>query len=318
MAGEEYSQISFHMVRCVVAMINEDIIKKINSIVGEFKIIKDHRKGSNRTGVLEIRVDDKKMFVKLHNRLSRWSPEVYAYRNWTHKLKEYAPELIHYFCHNDIYGIIITPIEGRTVNEYQINDENMLKIIYFKAGELLKTLHTNFQGTYFGIPDIDGLPLDRNIITDPVDYINISLENMFKSGYDKGVLYDNDKRLVQWCLNNSYVFKDSKPVPTNWDFSQNNWMVDTQGNFKGIIDFENMLWGIDLDSFGIVIERYTQNKPSLRKSIFEGYGLEDSIERQMQLRIISIKRAIADITYGSNTRDDRLISLGRSLINSLV
>ena len=299
-------------------MVNEDAIKIINSIIGEFQIIKDHRKGSDRTGVLEIVVDDKKMFVKLHNRLSRWSPEVYAYRNWNYILEGYAPKLIDYFCNNDIYGVIITPIEGRTVNEYQINNEDILKTVYYKAGEILKKLHTNFQGTYFGIPDVDGLPLEKNITTNPVNYINNSLENILKSGYDKGVLYESDKKLVQWCMNNSYVFKDSKPVPTNWDFSQNNWMVDSQGNFQGLIDFENMLWGIDMDSFGIIIERYTQNRPLLRKAIFEGYGLENSIKRQMQLRIISTKIAIADITYGANTEDKRLISLGRSLINNLI
>jgi len=186
--------------------------------VGEFNIVNDHINSSNRTGVIEIDANNEKMFVKIHNRLSRWSPEVYAYKNWTHIFKEYDPILKHSFCDDDTYGIIITSINGKTVNEYQIKDESILKKVYYKAGKLLRLLHENFEGTYFGIPAVDGLPLEDNPITDPVHYINFQLESILKSGYDKGLLNNSDKELVEWCMKNSEVFKNSKPVPTNWDF----------------------------------------------------------------------------------------------------
>jgi len=86
--------------------------------------------------VLEIETNNKRMFIKTHNRLNRWNPEVYAYQNWTYILEEYAPILIHSF-YDDIYGIIITPINGRTINEYQINDEKILEKSYYKVGQLL-------------------------------------------------------------------------------------------------------------------------------------------------------------------------------------
>lgn len=298
-------------------VINEEVIRIVNSLVGEFEIIKDHRNDSNRTGVLEINANNKRMFLKIHNRLSRWSPEVYAYKNWTHILGEYTPKLIHYFNDDNFYGIITIPIYGKTVNEYQINDEDILEPIYHKAGELLKQLHNNFEGTYFGIPAIDGSPLESNAKTNPVDYINSALEGILKSGYDKGLLDNSDKELVEWCMKHSDVFVNSKPVPTNWDFSQNNWMVDENAKFTGFIDFENMLWGIDVDSFGIVIERYTPNRPKLRKALFEGYGLENSEEKQLQLKIVSVKIAIADITYGASIGNARIFSLARNLLDNL-
>ncbi|MCM1991390.1 aminoglycoside phosphotransferase family protein [Oceanirhabdus seepicola] len=298
-------------------IINEEITTTVNSLVGEFEIIKDHRNSSNRTGVLEIITNNRRMFIKIYNRLSRWSPEVYAYKNWTQIFSEYAPKLIHSFNQDNSYGIITTPIYGKTINEYQINDENILKPVYYKAGELLKELHNNFKGTYFGVPAADGSPLDSNVKTNPVDYINCALESILKSGYDKELLNNSDKKLVEWCMKHSDVFVNSKPVPTNWDFSQNNWMVDKNGKFTGFIDFENMLWGIDVDSFGVVIERYTQNRPKLRKALFEGYGLNNSEKKQLQLKIVSIKMAIADITYGASIGDKRIFSLGRNLIDSL-
>lgn len=298
-------------------IINEKAVNMINSFVGEFEIIKDHRNSSNRTGVLEINAKNERMFVKVYNRLSHWSPEVYAYKNWTHIFKEYAPILIHYFCDDNFYGIITTPIYGRTINEYQINDETILETAYYKAGELLRRLHDNFEGTFFGVPGIDGLPLENNVKTDPVHYINSALEDILKSGYDKELLNNSDKKLVEWCMKQSDVFTNSRSVPTNWDFSQNNWMVDENGMFTGFIDFENMLWGIDVDSFGVVIERYTQDRLRLRKALFEGYGLDDSLEKQLQLKIVSVKMAIADITYGASIGDDRFFSLGRKLLDRL-
>ena len=94
-------------------------------------------------------------------------------------------------------------------------------------------------------------------------------------------------------------------------------MVDSNGGFTGLIDFENMLWGIDVDNFGIVIERYTPNRPKLRKAIFEGYGLENDLNTEIQLKIVSVKVAIADITYGSSINDTRIYSLARNLLDNL-
>jgi len=254
-------------------LVNKNVVSTVRSLIGEFTVIKDHRSSSDRTGVLEINAKNKRMFLKIHNRLNRWNPEVYAYKNWTCVFGEYAPKLIDSFCYDNSYGIITTPIHGKTINEYGIDNENILQAVYYKAGELLKQLHSNFIGNYFGIPRIDGLPFENNVKINPVDYIISELQSILKSGYDKGFLNNSDKELVEWCINNSDVFTNSKPVPTNWDFSQNNWMVDDNGEFTGFIDFENMLWGIDVDSFGVVIERYTQNRPILRQALFDGYGL---------------------------------------------
>lgn len=298
-------------------LINEKIVRFVKSLIGNFEIIKDHRSNSNRTGVLEIIANDKRMFLKIHNRLNRWSPEVYAYKNWTYILGDYVPKLVHFFNNESFYGIITTSIRGKTVNEFQINDEDILKQVYYKAGELLRQLHNSFEGTYYGIPSIDGSPLESNVKTDPVDYINSALENILKSGYDKGLFNDRDKELVKWCMKHSDVFANNKPVPTNWDFSQNNWMIDKNGKFTGFIDFENMFWGIDVDSFGIVIERYTPNRPRLREALFEGYGLERNEEKQLQLKIVSVKIAIADITYGASIGNSRIFSLARNLMENL-
>ncbi|MFC3925078.1 aminoglycoside phosphotransferase family protein [Clostridium punense] len=301
----------------VVKMIfDEKLIYEIETLVGAFEIVRDHRANNDRTGVIEIDAEGKRMFVKIHNRLSRWNPEAYAYKNWTKILSPYTPTLLHTF-KNDFYGIITSPLEGRTVNEYQINDLEKLKKIYYSAGEQLKKLHESFKGTYFGIPSFDGSPFEKKVFTDPIDYISSSIESILKLGVDKFIFDEGDKNLIEWCLKKCDVFKNCTPVPTNWDFSQNNWMVDRNGVFTGLIDFENMLWGIDVDSFGVIIERYTYDKPCLREAFYQGYGLENNSEKQLQIFIISVKMAIADICHGILNNNERFFMCGRRLLNDL-
>lgn len=295
---------------------NEQLQYNVQSLIGEFEIIKDYRDDSSRTGVIEIKAQGKRMFIKIHNRLSRWSAEVYAYQNWMKVLSPYVPTLLNTF-KGESLGIIISPIKGRTVNEYEIKDMKKLSNIYYLAGKLLRKLHESFKGTYFGTPAVDGTPFEANVPTNPEYYIASSMKNILQSGYDSHIFDNSDKKLVEWCIKNCDVFKGSLPVPTNWDFSPQNWMVDENGVFTGLIDFENMLWGIDVDSFGVIIERYTYDKPSLRQACFDGYGLENNSENQLKIFIASVKVGIADVCYGSNTNNERFERTGKYLLNKL-
>ena len=290
----------------------------ITSTIGSFEILNDRRKNSGRTGVIEVLTNERKrFFIKVYNRLSRWNPEVYAYKHWTEPLGRYAPKLIAAFNDDDTFGIIITPIQGKTVNEMQITDNEILTYIYYEAGQLFKKMQTNKKGDYFGIPNEDGSPYDSESKTDPVIYVSDSIESLFKSAYDNKILDSFFEPLIKWCLNNCYIFKDEFPVPTNWDLSQNNWIVDEDGNFAGFIDFENMLWGISLDSFAVITERYTYDKPFLEKSFFEGYGLGNDEIINQKKKIISVKASIGNVCYGHMIKNQRFFDCGIRMLRNI-
>ena len=122
----------------------KETINFIENNIGNFTILNDHRKNVDRTGVIEIEASKKRFFVKIHNRLSRWGPEVFAYKNWLHRLEPMVPKLYKDFRNEEIYGIIITPIEGKTVNEYKITDQNKLIKIYYEAGKLFRKLQRSY------------------------------------------------------------------------------------------------------------------------------------------------------------------------------
>ena len=281
----------------------------VEAHIGSFDVIKNHRGDSNRTGVLEVSAQGQRLFVKIHNRLSRWHPEVFAYCNWMERLAPHAPAMVAKFNENECFGIITTAIEGQTVNEAQLEDEARLIEVYRNAGKLLRNIQENSAGTFFGQPAADGAPLGT-ATADPVVYIKDSLNSLFAACYDNRLTEYSHNRLLEWCLGNCDVFADDAPTPTNWDFSPNNWMVDKNGIFTGIIDFENMLWGLPLDSFGVVLERYAYNKPELAAALFEGYGLPSDEETAIKMKILAVKMAFADVLNGHLETNSRFSECG--------
>lgn len=299
-------------------LFNEQTKQIINSIIGDFEVIHNHRGNSDRTGVLEITANGERYFVKIYNRLSHWHAEVFAYKNWMEDIQGMVPVLVSSFKQDDILGIITTPIAGKTVNEMNLEDDTKLKNIYFEAGKLYKKLQNGYKGSFFGIPKIDGSPYGKCTTSSSVEYICNSMESIFKAGYDKHLFDSSHEALFDFCLKNSTAFVEDYPCPTNWDFSQNNWMIDENGEFTGFIDFENMLWGLPLDSFGVIIERYTFDKPYLKEAFFKGYGLNNDELTKIKIEILSIKMAMADIYNGYTNNHPRFFECGQRLLNSIM
>ena len=288
----------------------------VEARIGSFDIIKNHRGDSKRTGVLEVRAQGQHLFVKIHNRLSRWHPEVFAYRNWMERLAPHVPAMVAEFNENECFGIITTAIDGQTVNEAQLEDKARLIEVYRSAGRLLRDMQTGMTGAFFGTPKEDGAPLGAST-ADPVAYIKDSLSSLFATGFEKRLFDVSHKRLLEWCLETCEVFYGDTPSPTNWDFSPNNWMADENGIFTGMIDFENMLWGLPLDSFGVVLERYTYDKPALRNALLEGYGLPNDEITSVKMKILAVKMAFADVLNGYLENNARFSECGNKVLADL-
>ncbi|WP_178382291.1 hypothetical protein, partial [Paenibacillus sp. P3E] len=109
----------------------------------------------------------------------------------------------------------------------------------------------------------------------------------------------------------------TKPVPISWDSTPGNWLVSENGNFVGMIDFENMLWGIDVDNFSILFERYFSDNDIAMKAFFKGYGLEVLKDKKAQIEICCIKMAIGDIYWGIQNNSQRVRIYGRDLMKQI-
>lgn len=290
----------------------------ITNCIGSFQILANYRPNSSRTGVWKISSIRNKScyYLKTFSRKERWSPEVYAYTNWLPPLKSYVPKLIDVFEQEELYVILITSIDGVIMREADLDIKATTKA-YRQAGELIKILHDSQSGTWFGRPDIDGNSIEPDPINNPINYVYGSIQETFKRCEEQNLLTPMEIELAQWALHNIQVFEHVKPVPISWDSTPGNWLVDECGTVTGMIDFENMLWGIDVDHFSILFERYFADNKVAMNAFFKGYGLEVLKDKKEQIQICCIKMAITDIYYGTQNNAEVIVNYGRNLLQQI-
>lgn len=293
--------------------------QKVEAIIGPFAVIHPYRPANARTGVWKLRskADGQFCFFKTYSRKSRWHPEVFAYRHWIDVLKPYVPELLAVFEEEEGPGILISAMDGTIMRELSLEPEAELKA-YRQAGQLTRLLHNSRTGEWFGRPDQDGNPIELFHHHDPVAYITRSLTDISGLCADAGVLEPKRRELLEWALDHSYAFEGEKPVPISWDSTPGNWLVDPDGGFAGMIDFENMLWGFAADHFPILFERYFCNNDSAKQAFFDGYGPEVLASKAVQIRICCIKLALGDLYWGKVHSSPRVMEFGANMLREML
>ncbi|AIQ51924.1 phosphotransferase [Paenibacillus sp. FSL R7-0331] len=289
----------------------------VESTLGAFEVISDLRPGSARTGVWKLRAAEgqKMYYLKTFSRKERWHPEVYAYKQWVNGLQPYVPELIAVYEGVGWQAILITAIEGTIMREAGLQPQ-ALHAAYYKAGQLTRLIHESQSGEWFGRPDQNGQPIELFHHTDPVIYIRQSLSDLGTKCKEAALLQTAEAEGLIWALENADVFAGARPVPVSWDSTPGNWLVGAEGEFAGMIDFENMLWGVDVDSFAALFEKYFINDEVSMKAFFAGYGAEILQEKQIQLRISCIKLALGDIYWGTRQNVPGVAAKGRRLLEA--
>lgn len=292
----------------------------VTLILGDYDIINSFREDSVRTRVWKIKTkkNSQNYFIKLFKRKSRWGPEVYAYKNWVPEILPYAPRLVKTIEEEDIYAIIISSIEGITLREAVNLSEEQIINAYNKAGEVTKILHEKFCGEYFGRPDCNGNPIEIYHHEDPIHYLTYNLNEILKKGKESSCFDKWEIELGKWALEHIYLFKNSIPRAINWDSSPNNWIVDEgTGKFLGLIDFENMIWGFEVDNFTIMYERYFPMFPSGKEAFFKGYGIEILEEKSREIKVACIKAGLANIIWAINYNDKKTLTLAKNMLTTI-
>lgn len=296
----------------------EELENNVHTLIGPFEVLANYRPKSPRTGVWKLQAtrDNRHYYVKTFTRKQRWHPEVYAYRNWIPRLNPYAPELVGTFEGEGWQAILITSIEGTIMRETELSREAS-DAAYRKAGELTRLLHDSQTGEWFGRPDQDGNPIELSHSRNPVTYVHDAIFDLSQKSRQASLLSSEESELADWALGNVNVFQQTKPVPISWDSTPGNWMVNAHGDFAGMIDFENMLWGIDVDTFSILFERYFAENVSGMQAFFQGYGIETLEAKRIHIQICCIKMGLGDIYWGTQNQSARVVAYGRALLDRI-
>ena len=286
----------------------------LEHLIGKYHVISVHREHSARTGVWKIGTSLGGYFLKLHKEKRKWHPEVYAYNNWISSYKPYLPELVGVFQENNIQGILVTAINGVPLRDIDLPESKTLNV-YSCAGKLARNLHSSKRGTWFGIPNSEGRPLGEHH-SDPVEYMRADLNRWFSRALRLNCLSKSELKLARWALENLGVFSQEPPIPINEDYTPGNWLVNQKGEFLGVVDFECMYWGAEVDSFAILWERYFARSPKAERAFFEGYGMNPLSERPLQVKHVCIKIGIADVVWGIEKGKNKNIELGRRILEN--
>lgn len=291
------------------------ISSQIISLIGPFQVIQNYRVQGARTSVWKIASQEKKFIVKFHHRKEKWHPEVFAYTQWTSAYAPYAPTLIGVLEDDDTQGIIITEIQGIPLREMSLSDKTKAEV-YFQAGKLAGNLHRCAPGEWFGRPDQKGSPL-KDKIDDPVTAIKNDFLRWYTKALDLQCLENTEVTLCEWALANLSVFADELPLPINEDYTPGNWLVDQAGKLSGIIDFECMEWGLRMDSFAMLWEKYFPQNALFEEAFWDGYGTDLKRVYPLKVFIVCLKIGIADIALGTEYNNSWNINMGRNLIRSV-
>lgn len=296
-----------------------ELHNRLIKTIGEYEVVNNYREGSKRTCVWKItsKSDSKNYFVKSYYRKSRWHPEVFAYKNWIPIIHPYAPYLIDSYEDSDLQAILVTELKGNTLREANNLSERQIENAYYKAGQLTQIIHSGFKGDFFGRPDCEGNPIEIFHHENPVYYYRQSILQSYNKGKKIGCFKSHEIDLAEWAVKNADVFENEYPRAVSWDSSPNNWIVNEEGEFQGFIDFENMLWGFDVDNFTILFERYFSNLPSGKEAFFRGYGYDILNEKSEKIKMACIKAGIGGIVWGLEFNDDRSVMLARIMLESL-
>jgi hypothetical protein len=184
------------------------------------------------------------------------------------------------------------------------------------AGELARRLRDLGPGPWFGVPDEEGGPFG-SCTDDAVEHMAVTFAGWFDRALRLGCLTEAEQQLAEWAREHADVYAGEVPVPVSRDYTPGNWLVDAAGNFVGVIDLENTLWGVALDPFPRLWARYFLACPGAEAAFIAGYGTDLPRERPLQVRHLTISVGIADLVLGTELGRSDYVERGRSSLGRL-
>jgi len=240
--------------------------------LGEYRVLRCMRQGSNRTCVWQLESTNLRSYFKMNYRRVRFETELFVYSRWIEALKPFAPELIGVLFESN--GLLISDLEGEPLRELSIDPKSVVET-YEVAGKICRRLHDLDKGSWFGAMDAHGSPIKSDSVeiegiqNPAARYEALMLESLAAV---RPQLLDEERRLVERTLVELTSLSFPFSVPTSLDFTPGNWIVNRDGKLLGVIDFENMVWGLRTDPSVRLSVDYFPAHPEFEAAFCNGYG----------------------------------------------
>jgi len=267
------------------------------SVLGPVESLSDHSKqhGDHESSTCRLRGRDGIYYIKIHETEAHWKNEVHAYEHWAQAFGERAPRLLA-VCDGEPHALVISEVPGCIVEDLPLPIERE-RLVWRAAGAALKPLHEFGTGEFFGPCKRDGTSA-RQPIRNACEHVRVEFDGWLERAHQAGCLDEDEMKTVAAAMDLIPIFEGEPPVPCHRDYCTANWLVDEDGAWTGVIDFEFAYWDVRVADFSRDPSWAWVRRPDLMDAFFEGYGQPLTDIRQQQLMVARANYALGAIAWG--------------------
>ncbi|MBN1246678.1 MAG: aminoglycoside phosphotransferase family protein [Anaerolineae bacterium] len=234
-------------------------------------------------------------YLKVHDDALHWANEVHAYEHWACAFGDRAPSLL---AVRDVppLALVVSEIPGEILEGMHL-DPRTERAIWREAGEALPALHELESGASLGPCNRDGTPVGA-----PRPDAVTAIAERFAQDIERAIqgASVSETELVTLRAAHDLIpaFAGERPTPCHRDYCAANWLVDEDGNWAGVIDFEFAYWDVRVVDFARDPNWAWVIRPDLVAAFMEGYGRPLSAAAEQQCLVARAEYALGAILWG--------------------
>jgi aminoglycoside phosphotransferase len=231
----------------------------------------------------------------VHRSSAHWHNEIHAYEQWAGAFGNAAPRLLAARDREPL-ALVVSELPGQILEGQQFPPAQE-QAIWRAAGAALVVLHDLRPGECFGPCLRDGSCADEL----PRQATNLVAQR-FQRDIERavGARYVDAQELA--TLRTAYdlipAFEGERPIPCHRDYCAANWLVNEEGAWAGVIDFEFAYWDVRVADFSRDPDWNWIHRPDLVEAFFEGYGRPLTPREGQQLLVAHAEYALGAILWG--------------------
>jgi Ser/Thr protein kinase RdoA (MazF antagonist) len=292
----------------------DGILEWCSSLVGPCQIVSGDQRPDARSSTTRLRTRSGDCYLKLHQDRACWEREVHGYERWAPAFGAYAPPLLGVH-EEEPLALLLGELPGTILETVQLPADRE-RAAWRTAGRMLTGLHGYTEGAFFGPCRRDGLPTGVPV-RHAVEYVESELEREIGVALCAGYLDDEELAVLRAAQRLAPAFAGERPVPCHRDYCPYNWLVNEEGDWAGIIDFEFAHWDVRVAEFSRYPDWEWIHKPDLVEALLEGYGRSLTPREEEQCLVARVQYALSAITWGMEASYLGFVAEGRQALRHL-
>ncbi|MEN6479340.1 MAG: aminoglycoside phosphotransferase family protein [Anaerolineales bacterium] len=265
------------------------------TLVGPCAVAAGDTRLDGRSAVLKLSAAAGAVYLKVHTTRESWENEVHATGAWAPAFAGRAPRLLG-AADAPALALLLSEVPGTRMEDTALTPAQEVAA-WRAAGQALAALHAQGVGPHFGACLRDGRSASEPPITDAVSFVLADLEAW--TGGERAALYSpEERRVIAAARERAGEFAGEPAIPCHRDYNPYNWLVDAQGAWAGVIDFEFAWWDVRVAEFSRYPDWENQERPALVEALFEGYGRPLTARERRQLWVSEVQYAAAAVAWG--------------------